>query len=303
MFDKPPAMADRTNVEGGSQSMMGWITATVVGAVLSLALPGPNAVAFDWKRPEFISLAVPTEPPTLSNNCKSRRVAGDQFSRPLRGLRRAIRAGRAPRVLAIGSSSTVGVGASRPANAYVAKLEVGLESVFTGNDFEVVAKGMSGEVAEGQSARMKDTVTEVVPDLVLWQVGTNDAIRHVDIETFKNCLRRSLAWLADHRYDVVLIDPQYGDELTKDAYYERVVAAVAEVAREMRVLLVDRFEAMKELSKARGDSFYLAQDKLHLNDMGHHCMAEQIARAIVAGVLQADAEVTAAAVAPESPLR
>lgn len=303
MFDKPQALTEPTRVEGGSQSMMHWITAAVVGVALAVALPGRSAVAFDLKRPEFADLSVPTEPPTLSSNCRSIRVAGDQFRRPLRGLRRAIRAGRAPKVLAIGSSSTVGVGASRPTNAYIAKLEVGLESSFTNLDFDVVGKGMSGEVAEGQSARMKDTVAEVIPDLVLWQVGTNDAIRHVDIDTFKACLRRSLAWLAEHRYDVVLIDPQYGEELTKDAYYERVVAAVAEVAREMRVLLVDRFEAMRELSKARGDSFYLASDKLHLNDMGHHCMAEQIARAIVVGVLQADAEVTAAAAAPESPLR
>ena len=88
----------------------------------------------------------------------------------------------------------------------------------------------------------------------------------------------------------MLIDPQYGDALTKDEYYERVVAAVAEVAREARVLLVDRFEAMRELQRERGDIFYLSADKLHLNDRGHRCMAEQLARAIVGGLLQADAE-------------
>lgn len=239
---------------------------------------------------QMAPIVFPTNPPQLSSECRSKKIAGDQFRRPLRGLRRAIREQRDPRVLAIGSSSTVGVGASRPQNAYIAKLETNLEGTFQGLDFSVVGKGMSGEIAEGQSARMKETVAEVKPDLVLWQVGTNDAIRHVDLDGFKDCLRRTLAWLRDNKFDVVLVDPQYSVELAKDAFYWDTVSAVAEVAREMRVLLVDRFDAMRELSAERGDKFYLTSDNLHLNDNGHRCMAEQLARSIAAGVLQADFE-------------
>jgi lysophospholipase L1-like esterase len=99
-----------------------------------------------------------------------------------------------------------------------------------------------------------------------------------------------LAWLADNKIDVVMIDPQYGDALAKDEYYEKTVGALAEVAREMGVLLVDRFQSMRELQHERGDLFYLAADKLHPNDRGHRCMAEQVARAIVGGLMQADAE-------------
>ena len=245
--------------------------------------------------PNIVVAAVNLAPhalPLLSQDCRSNWVAGDKYRRPLRGLRRAVREHREPRVLAIGSSSTVGVGASRPANTYVAKLESSLETAFKGVDFDVIGRGVSGEVAEGQSARMKQTVEDVKPDLVLWQVGTNDALRHVDIESFKNCLRRTLAWLADNKFDVMLVDPQYGDALAKDAFYGQVVSAIAEIAAEKNVLLLDRFEAMRQLSRERGDTFYLASDQLHLNDTGHRCMAEQLARAIVAGVLQADHDAT-----------
>ncbi len=233
-------------------------------------------------------LTFPSQPPQMSSDCRTAVVAGDKFRKPLRGLRKALREKREPRVLAMGSSSTVGVGASAPAQAYIAQLEANLERTFKGLDFDVVGQGMSGEVAEGASARMKDTVLRVKPDLVLWQVGTNDAIRHVDLDTFKACLRRTLTWLKDNRYDVVLVDPQFSEELNKDAYYAETVAAVAEIAREAGVLLVDRFDAMRELSKSRGDRFYLTPDNLHLNDAGHRCMAEQLARAIVAGVLLAE---------------
>jgi acyl-CoA thioesterase I len=229
-------------------------------------------------------------PPSLSQECRSKRIAGDLFRRPLPTLRRAIRQGRPVKVLAIGSSSTAGVGASSPSATYVAKLELTLEGAFKGLDFEVFGRGRSGEEAQGAADRMKREVDETRPDLVVWQVGTNDALRHVGLDRFKQCLRTALAWLREQKVDVLLVDPQYGDALTKDEHYERVVAAIAEVAREARVLLVDRFEAMRELHRQRGDRFYLAADQLHMNDVGHRCMAEQLARSIVAGLLAADAE-------------
>jgi acyl-CoA thioesterase I len=134
-------------------------------------------------------------------------------------LGRALRATHAAKVLAIGSSSTAGVGASSPARTYTARLEVDLEKALAGTDFDVVTHGLGGEVAQGAADRMKREVEEVKPDLVIWQVGTNDAFRHVAIDGFKNCLRKTLAWLKEQKIDVILINPQYGDQLVKDAYY------------------------------------------------------------------------------------
>jgi acyl-CoA thioesterase-1 len=55
-------------------------------------------------------------------------------------------------------------------------------------------------------------------------------------------------------------------------------------------MLVDRFHAMRALQGERGDTYYLARDNLHLNDVGYRCMAEQLARAIVGGLIAADAD-------------
>jgi acyl-CoA thioesterase I len=149
---------------------------------------------------------------------------------------------------------------------------------------------MSGEEAQGAADRMRKEVEDAKPDLVVWQVGTNDALRHVDLGKFKNCLKTTLAWLTGSGIDVVLINPQYGEALVKDAYYEQVVGAIADVAREAGVLLVDRFDAMRELQRQRGDRYYLTADSLHMNDVGYRCMAEQLARAIVGGLVQADSD-------------
>jgi lysophospholipase L1-like esterase len=237
-----------------------------------------------------VALALPSSPPGLSPDCRSKRIPGDAFRRPLRALSRAVRANREVKVLAIGSSSTAGVGASSPAAAYVARLETTLEGTLKGVGFQMFQRGQGGEEAQGAADRMKREVEQARPDLVVWQVGTNDAIRHVGLDRFKQCLKTTIAWLKEQRIDVVLVDPQYGDTLAKDGYYGLVVVAIAEVAHEARVLLVDRFEAMRELARQNGERFYLAADNLHLNDTGHRCTAEQLARSIVAGLLAADAE-------------
>jgi lysophospholipase L1-like esterase len=202
-------------------------------------------------------------------------------------LGRALRTTQTAKVLAIGSSSTAGVGASAPSMTYTARLEADLESALTGTDFDVVGHGLSGEMAQGAADRMKREVEDVKPDLVIWQVGTNDALRHVAIDNFKACLKKTLAWLKQQDVDVILINPQYGDSLTKDTYYEEVVQAVAEVARETQVLLADRFASMRKLQKEHGDRFYLSADNLHMNDEGYRCLAEQVAATIIAALPQA----------------
>jgi len=144
-----------------------------------------------------------------------------------------------------------------------------------------VGRGMSGEVAQGAADRMKREVEQVKPDLVIWQVGTNDALRHVAIDSFKNCMKKTLAWLKEQQIDVVLINPQYGNALIKDAYYEEVVAAIADVAQQSQVLLVDRFGAMRKLQRESGHHVYLSADNLHMNDEGYRRLAEQLAATIV----------------------
>src|SRR5262249_55568271 len=168
----------------------------------------PRRVPQELAMAPTTAIKLPTAPPTLSPDCRTKRVAGDLFRQPLRALNRAVHAKRQVRVLAIGSSSTAGVGASSPSATYIAKLETTLEGSLQGMDFDVVGRGVSGEVAQGAADRMKREVEDTKPDLVVWELGTNDALRHVSLDKFKASVKTTLAWLAENRIDVVLIDPQ-----------------------------------------------------------------------------------------------
>lgn len=198
---------------------------------------------------------------------------------------KAFLAKRSIRILAIGSSSTVGIGASSPAATYPVRLEADLEGYFKNREIEVVARGVSGEIAEAAAQRMRYEVAETRPDLVVWQVGTNDALARVDIDDFADTLRSTLMWLDEHDIDVVLIDPQYVERLAQDRYYAQIVSTVQRVAREEGVPLVSRYSFMHDHAEHGGARSYLSGDMLHLNDLGYRCMAEQVAGAIVAGTV------------------
>lgn len=252
--------------------------------VVPLAAPAPAAGGTTKRRPllRFAS-------PQGSVECKVKSPAYEGRA-PLRAVRRAILQNRPVRVIALGSSSTVSVGSSSPRAAYPIRLENDLEGVIEGLKVEMFARGQSGEVAEDAAERIKADVAELRPDLVVWQVGTNDAVARIDAETFGVQLRDTLSWLASHKIDVVLIDPQYVERLSGDVRYTSIVNEVATVASEMRVLLVNRYDAMADLARQNPGSSYLSNDRFHLNDLGYRCMAEYATKAIVAGILQADTE-------------
>jgi acyl-CoA thioesterase I len=225
---------------------------------------------------------------SLSPEC---RVPGSKLYTlaSLRGVKAALKDHRAIRVLAIGSSSTAGIGASSPMASYPARLEGELAKLFSDDiEIEVINRGMSGEIASGAADRMRSTVAEVDPDLVIWQVGTNDALARVEVERFSSSLDETVTWLKSHNIDVVLVDPQYTASLARNEYYGQIVKAIEQVARKDRVPLVRRFEAMRYLAGERKSRGYLASDQFHLNDLGYRCMAEHVARAITVGLIQAE---------------
>jgi acyl-CoA thioesterase I len=126
-------------------------------------------------------------------------------------------------ILAIGSSSTEGVGASSPANAYPARLEAELEKR-TGVDFDVKNAGVGGELAAKTLERLKNALNSGWAKLVIWQVGTNDAIAGVNEALFRATVESGVAAARAAHVPLVLIDPQFTLACPDVARYERYVA-------------------------------------------------------------------------------
>lgn len=222
----------------------------------------------------------PSAAPPLSPPCD---VPGADIAAPatLPNLAAALQKGEKVRILAIGSSSTSGYGASSKTMSYPSQLETILENALKGVDVVIVNRGVSGEIAETTAERIRNEVALRKPDLVLWQLGTNDALARIPLPEFEDTVRSTIRWLKQSQIDVVLVGVQYTTRLVRDANYLAIRDSLQKIAAEENILYVRRYDAMRFIAQRRANLQLLSGDNFHLNDLGYHCMAEHIAHALI----------------------
>jgi lysophospholipase L1-like esterase len=190
-------------------------------------------------------------------------------------------------ILAIGSSSTEGVGASSPANTYPSQLETTLEALFPGTSVEVQNAGIGGETADTTVARLENALNQPrKPDFVIWQVGTNDAVRGGNEGHFRALLERGVAAARRNGVDLILLDQQFYPTIPDLARYERYVQMVGAVAETAKVGLFSRFQMMKEWAAASPGALtaMLSKDRFHMGDEGYRCLAKALGQDMAAAV-------------------
>ena len=218
--------------------------------------------------------------PPLSPSCAAPSV-DIAAPAPLPRVAQRLANGGPLRILAIGSSSTWGIGASSGRQAYPAQLKAILDATLRGIDAEIINRGGSGEVAEATAERLRTEVALQKPDLVLWQLGTNDALSRVPPEDFEHTVHTTVAWLKSNNIDVVLVGLQYTPSFARDENYFAIRDALQRVSVSENVLYVRRYDAMAFIAKHQGDVGRPSQDGFHLDDLGYYCMAEHVAHAVI----------------------
>lgn len=195
-----------------------------------------------------------------------------------------VRTGLSTDILAIGSSSTEGVGATSPANAYPARLEAELEKQ-TGADFDVKNAGVGGELAAKTLERLKSALKSGWARLVIWQVGTNDAIVGVDETLFRATVQAGIVAAHAAGVPMMLIGPQFTLKSPDPVRYERFVKMVDDIGAADHVPVLSRYAMMKSWSvkSAKALNSLLSRDGLHMSDLGYRCLAHALADAIEGG--------------------
>jgi lysophospholipase L1-like esterase len=185
------------------------------------------------------------------------------------------------KIVAIGSSSTAGAGASSPANSYPSRLEADLRARFPGIAITVVNRGVNGDEARQMLARF-DAVLADDPDLVLWQLGTNSVLRNHSLAGAAPLIRKGIARLRAADADVVLIDAQYAPKVLAKPDAAGMVALIRAAARAAGVSVFHRWDIMRKWHDADRLPFgaVLAPDGLHMNDWSYGCIANLLAVAI-----------------------
>lgn len=179
-------------------------------------------------------------------------------------------AGPGPRVLFLGDSLSAGL--HLPANeAFPAVLRDRLAA--QGLHFELVNAGVSGDTTAGGLARL-DWLLRQEPDLVVVELGANDGLRGVALDSVEANLRAILERLEAEQVEVLLLGMKlpsnYGEQYASG--FEQLFARLAEDTGVAFVpFFLDGVALDPELNLADG---------LHPNTAGHRILAANLLPAL-----------------------
>lgn len=238
-------------------------------------------VAATFAIPLMASAPVPTAVAQPASTCGN--DAGEANRAPpasLPNTARALRERKRIRVLAIGAAP---VNERDQGNGPYALVEKVLESGYKGLDVEIIDRGVSGEIARDGAQRIQTEVALTRPDLVFWQVGVADALALTPPAELKATLTDTVKWLKAHDVDVVLIGLRYVRSIARDAGFQQIRNAIAEVVRDESILRIGHYaavEAIDRLRRQQGET----PSELDLTDAGSTCMADFLSRALAVGL-------------------
>jgi acyl-CoA thioesterase-1 len=205
-----------------------------------------------------------------------------RLTHPLPQTAKRLASGDPLTIVAIGSSSTAGAGASSPAANYPSRLAIELKEQFSGHPITVLNRGVNGEEARDMLARFEESVIKPKPDLVLWQVGTNAVLRDHPIAPAGLLVHEGVRQIKAIGADVVLIDPQFAPKVIAKPGAEDMVNLISAAAKEDNINAFQRFAVMRYWRDTANIPFsaFLSPDELHMNDWSYGCIAKLIGNAI-----------------------
>jgi lysophospholipase L1-like esterase len=188
-------------------------------------------------------------------------------------------------IVALGSSSTAGAMASDSAHTYPAELQTALNKALPTAHFAVINRGIGGQDAPEELARLATDAIAIHPQLVIWQVGANGAMRHADPTEFHHRVEDGVNRMVQTGIDVILMDNQRSPKVLAAVEHIILEDSLRQVAQETGVNLFSRSRLMDAWSdEGSKPGLFTASDGLHHNDLGYLCVSQALARQIAAAV-------------------
>jgi lysophospholipase L1-like esterase len=213
--------------------------------------------------------------------------AGDLGIPLLPRTRNALAANQPLIIVALGSSSTRGWMATDIAHSYPALLQRELNDAFPQADFAVINRGIGGQDAPEELARLDADVLAIHPQMVIWQVGANGAVRDASPDVFKRLVAEGIDKIKAAGADVIMMDNQRSPRVMASPEHVVLERALAEIASESGVNLFSRGALMDHWAAAGAPyEDFVAADGLHMNNRGYTCLSRALGAVITAALRQ-----------------
>jgi hypothetical protein len=185
-------------------------------------------------------------------------------------------------IVAIGGASTAGNAAGDAGKSYPARLQIVLTERYPGVPITVINKGIAHQTAQDMVDRFGTDVLPQKPDLVLWETGTTEAVRGVDVDQFTSTLQNGIDLLRESRIEVMLVDMQFARDTASVINYQPYLDAMHQVADVNDVYLFRRFDIMKYWSESGAFRFrdVPKAERAPLTAQYYDCLAQRLGDAI-----------------------
>ena len=190
-----------------------------------------------------------------------------------------LRAGETLTVVALGSSSTTGFGTFVSGGTFPEVMKQELLRLRPSARIELINSGRIMDDLSGNVARIDKDVLHYKPDLVVWQIGTNDVVWRGIADNTKEILSNAVKRLKAANTDIVLMDLQYAPLVLASERHTRMEQIITDVAREQNVGQFPRFLLMKRAIEA-GVKGLVWWDGLHNSTEGYKCVGLALAQMI-----------------------
>src|SRR6266849_1104312 len=201
-------------------------------------------------------------------------------------LNERLRAGGPVKIVAIGGASTTGAAAGSPELAYPHRLQEMLVRWYPSIPVTVVNKGVPRQTAQQMLERFPSDVVAEDPVLVIWETGTTDAVRGVEIEDLAAALQSGIDELKTRSIDIMLIDMQFSRSTVTVIDFERYLNTLHRVGDVNDVYVFPRFEMMRYWSEQNVFNFdgVSKEERASLAASVYECIGRKLAEAIRAAI-------------------
>ena len=162
--------------------------------------------------------------------------------------------------------------------------EEALRIRYPNGSVRVLTRNEPGLTAEDVVQTLPEVLAQSKPALLIWQTGTHDAIRGVDLDTFASAVTVGIGMARAANADVLVMSPQYSPRTEFAFDVSPYNATLRWTARSGGALFFDRYALMRYWA----DEDIFGLDELRpdpaLFDNVHRCIGRLLVTMIVNGV-------------------
>ena len=167
------------------------------------------------------------------------------FEPPLKKTPRALASGGQVVIAALGGASSLGVAAGGVEMAWPARLGAVLAERFPSARPKVINLAVARQTAKQAVERLDRDVLPLKPTLVIWETGTMEAVRGLDVDEFHETLQAGIDKMRAAGAELVLMNMQFSRETDAMIHFEPYLSALRELSDVNDVPLFRRYDIMR----------------------------------------------------------